>query len=75
MDKVQLDTLLHYEDVIRLQAQTSLVAAIQSVDRFTQLARMLFNTLRCVSGFSILKSFVLHLIDMNLGCIVVCVLL
>ena len=75
MDEVQLDTLLHYEDVIRLQAQTSLVAAGQSVDRFTQLARMIFDTLRCVSGFSLLKSFDLHLIDMSLGCIVVRVLL
>lgn len=54
MDEVHLNDLLHYEDDIRLQAQTSLIVAGQSVDRFTQLARMLFDTLKCVSRFSIL---------------------
>jgi len=53
MDEVRLCDLLHYEEVIRLQARTSLIVSGQPVDRFTQLARVFFGTLVCVSGFQL----------------------
>jgi hypothetical protein len=56
MDEVQLRVLVHYEDVIRLQARTSLILSGQSADRFTQLARVFFGTLRCVSDLSLFIS-------------------
>ena len=53
MDEVQLCDLLHYEEVIRLQARTSLIVSGQPDDRFTQLARVFFGTLVCVSSFQL----------------------
>lgn len=51
MAHIRLSGLLDHDDLIRQQAQTSLLIARESADRFTQLARILLRTFSVVCFF------------------------
>ena len=74
MDEVQLCSLLHYEEFIRLQARTSLIISGQPADRFTQLARVFFGTLICVSDFP-MHIYLSHGLKLITGHVILYVLL